>query len=101
VIFVPCGGGTVAVAVDAATMSFHRLWTASGASPNGPPVVAGGLVLATNWHTNEIVALQATSGTAVSTRATLALPHFATPGVGDGMVVVPTLSGVEAFRTEG
>jgi hypothetical protein len=34
-------------------------------------------------------------------RTTDALPHFATPGAGDGMIFVPTLGGVEAFRAIG
>jgi hypothetical protein len=34
-------------------------------------------------------------------RTTDALEHFATPAVGDGMLLVPSASGVEAFRTAG
>jgi hypothetical protein len=37
-------------------------------------------------------------GQTVVQRATDPLNHFATPGVGDQMLLVPTQGGVEAFR---
>lgn len=98
-IYVPCGGGTVALSVSSSPMRFHRLWVASSGSPNGSPVVAGGVVWALNWNSGELIGMNPLSGHTFLERATDSLPHFAAPGVGDGMLVVPTLTGVEAFKT--
>jgi hypothetical protein len=40
-----------------------------------------------------------TTGHVEFERSTAGLNHFATPGAGDGMLVVPTQSGVEAYST--
>lgn len=98
-IYVPCGGGTVAVDVTSSPMRFHRAWVASTGSPNGSPVVAGGAVWALNWNSGQLYGMNAATGHVFVERPTAALPHFATPGVGDGRIFVPTLSGVEAFST--
>ncbi len=42
-----------------------------------------------------------TTGQVVLERSTAALDHFATPSVGDGMLLVPTQAGVEAWSTSG
>ena len=69
--------------------------------PNGPPVVAGGLVWALDWNGAALYGMNPVNGHVVFQRNTDALNHFATPGVGDGMVFVPTAGGVEAFRALG
>jgi polyvinyl alcohol dehydrogenase (cytochrome) len=97
-IYAACGGGTEAVQVDASSLSFHRVWTASSGSPNGPPVVAGGQVWALNWSGNELYGMNPSSGHVVVARATDGLNHFATPAAGEGLLLVPTQGGVEAFH---
>jgi len=97
-IFVPCGGGTVALQIDSSSMRFHRVWSASEGSPNGSPIVAGGVVWAVNWGSGQLFGMNPATGHVIIQRSTGSLPHFTTPGFGDGMIFVPTFGGVEAFR---
>ena len=87
----------MALQIDAATIPFKRVWSSTG-SPNGPPIVAAGLVWALDWDNGKLYGMNPGSGQTLVQRATDSLNHFATPGVGDQMVLVPTQSGVEAFR---
>jgi outer membrane protein assembly factor BamB len=82
-------------------MAFHRVWSPSFGSPNGPPIVAGGLVWALDWDGAALYGMNPVNGQVLVHRTTDALEHFATPAVGDGMLFVPSASGVEAFRTAG
>lgn len=94
-IFAPCGGGTQALEVDVAAATFRRLWSGPG---DGSPIVAGGLVWALNWGSGELYGMEPASGSVVVERTTEPLDHFVAPAAGDGMLFVPTASGVEAFR---
>ncbi len=76
-------------------------WSPSFGSPNGPPIVAGGLVWALDWDGAALYGMNPVTGHVVVHRTTDDLEHFATPGVGDGMLLVPSAGGVEAFRTLG
>jgi outer membrane protein assembly factor BamB len=99
-VFSPCGSGTEAIVVHTTSpISWRRAWSASTGSPNGPPIVAGGLVWALNWNGGGLFGMAPTTGHVLFERSTAALNHFATPGAGDGMLVVPTRTGVEAFST--
>ena len=100
-IYAACGSGTEAFQVTTSPMAFQRVWSPSTGSPNGPPVVAGGLVWALDWDGAALYGMNPANGHVVVQRNTDALNHFATPGVGDGMVFVPTAGGVEAFRALG
>ena len=100
-IFVPCGSGTEALQIGAATRTFRRVWAPSTGSPNGPPIVAGGIVWALDWNGNELYGMDPATGRVIFERATDALDHFATPSVAESMMLVPTTGGVEAFRTAG
>ena len=79
-------------------LSFHEVWQPSTGTPNGSPIVAGGYVWALDWNGGTLYAMSPTSGHVVFTRATDGLNHFATPALGDGVLLVPTQGGVEAFR---
>jgi outer membrane protein assembly factor BamB len=98
-VYAPCGSGTVAVEVDTSAMTFRRVWSASTGSPDGPPVVAGGLVWALNWGSGGLYGMSPTTGQVVLERTTAPLEHFATPSIGDRMLLVPTQEGVEAWTT--
>jgi hypothetical protein len=98
-VYAPCGGGTQAVEIDVPAMSFKRAWTASSGTPNGSPIVAGGLVWALDWPAGNLDGMNPSTGQVVVRRSTGALAHFAAPAVGDAMLVVPTLKGVEAWTT--
>jgi outer membrane protein assembly factor BamB len=98
-VYAACGGGTVAVEVNTSAMTFKRVWAPSTGSPDGPPVVAGGLVWALDWNSNVLYGMNATNGDVEIQRSTDGLDHFATPAVGDARVFVPTDNGVEAWTT--
>jgi hypothetical protein len=100
-IYAACGGGTEAFQVSTSPTAFHRVWSPSDGNPNGSPIVAGGLVWALDWNKALLYGMNAVNGHVVVRRATENLEHFVAPGVGDGMLFVPTSSGVEAFRTIG
>lgn len=98
-IYAPCGSGTEALEVFPASMSFHRVWSASSGSPNGPPIVAGDVVWALNWNTAALYGMNPVTGHVFIERSTDALDHFATPAIADDILFVPTAHGVEAFKT--
>jgi outer membrane protein assembly factor BamB len=98
-LYLACGGGTEAIEVHVSNpLSFHEVWQPSTGTPNGSPIVAGGYVWALDWNGGTLYAMSPTSGHVVFTRATDGLNHFATPALGDGVLLVPTQGGVEAFR---
>jgi len=97
-VYVPCGSGTEALKVDPSVpISFHRVWGPSTGDPNGPPVVAGGLVWALDWTNGLLYAMNPQSGHVIFVRSTGQLNHFATPAVSGKLILVPTTAGVEAF----
>jgi len=98
IVYAPCGGGTAALEISVSPPSFDLLWQSSA---NGPPIVAGGLVWALSWPGGGVYGMNALSGATVVERTTANLDHFATPGIGDSMLIVPTQAGAEAFRTIG
>ncbi len=100
-VYAPCGGGTEAVEIDASAMTFRTAWSPSTGSPNGSPIVAGGLVWALDWTAGNLYGMNPSTGHVVVERSTDAVGHFATPAVGDAMLFVPTLKGVEAWTSTG
>lgn len=105
-VFVPCPSGTVALAVKTgAHPSFSRIWEASQGNPNGPPIVAGGLVWAISTGAdkgggpaNILYGMDPVTGRVLVTEELAPVDHFVTPAAGDGEIVVGTTDGVEAFR---
>jgi len=100
-IYAACGSGTEAFQVTTSPVAFHRVWSPSFGSPNGPPIVAGGLVWALDWDGAALYGMNPLNGDVVVHRTTDALEHFATPAVGYGMLFVPSAGGIEAFRVLG
>ncbi|MGA3216328.1 MAG: PQQ-binding-like beta-propeller repeat protein [Acidimicrobiales bacterium] len=100
-IYIPCGNGTEALQVTTSPMAFRQVWSPSSGSPNGSPIVAGGLVWALDWNNALLYGMNPVNGHVVVRRSTDSLVHFVAPGVGDGMLFVPTAYGVEAFRAIG
>ena len=100
-IYAACGNGTEAIEVTTSPLGFHKIWSPSTGSPNGPPIVAGGRVWALDWNSGELYGMSPTTGRVLVERTTDSLDHFVTPAVGDRMLLVPTQGGVEAFRTIG
>ena len=99
-IYAACLSGTEALQVTGGpTPSFSQAWGPISTSSGGPPIVAGGLVWSLDFNNYQLVALAPATGYVIFKRSTASLPHFATPTLGDGLVVIPTLKGVEAFAT--
>jgi len=97
-IYVACSNGTEAITVATGVHpSFKQAWSPSSGSPNGPPIVAGGYVWAIDWNGNVLYGMNTMNGSVRLTEALDGVNHFATPGAGDGMLFIPTSSGVEAF----
>jgi outer membrane protein assembly factor BamB len=101
-VFVGCDEGVAAVRVSTRSPHMSVLWSTStspdGASINGPPILASGLVWSidtdgTLWglnplNGNHVISEQTTGGEA---------NHFPTPAVGDGLLLVPTEDQVFAY----
>jgi outer membrane protein assembly factor BamB len=105
VIFVPCPSGTVALAVKkGAHPSFTRIWEAPAGNPNGPPILAGGLIWAISTGSdgggggNDLYGMDPSTGKVLVTESLAQVDHFVTPAAGDGEIFVGTTDGVEAFR---
>jgi outer membrane protein assembly factor BamB len=93
-IYLPCRGGLARVEVGSAGAISVAWQTVSGA--DGPPVVGGGAVWSTAIARGELMALDPATGRAVASVAVGPLPHFASPTLWNGEILVGTLSGVSA-----
>ena len=98
-VYVPCSNGTQALVVDVRSKRFTRAWTPSRGSPDGPPIVAGGVVWVLAWNNAQLFGLSPTTGRVLFQRDADAQVNFATPSVGDGMVIIPSQDGVQAWST--
>jgi len=95
-VYLPCLSGPVAVRVRPSPPSVSVLWSASVGG--GPPIVAAGLV----WTIGSDGALYALDPSTGAERRRVsvgvAADHFATPGVGDNLLLVATTNRVVAFH---
>ncbi|HET7071764.1 MAG TPA: PQQ-binding-like beta-propeller repeat protein [Nocardioides sp.] len=73
-------------------------WTWSAGNLFGAPVVAGHRVYVADRYSGDLVVLRLSNGHQVQRIHAGALTHFPSEVVDGGMVFVPTLSGVTAFR---
>jgi hypothetical protein len=98
VIYVTCSNGLHALSLDAAAGTFSALpgWQVR-ASANGPPIVAGGLVWATDWNSGKLYGLKPLTGQPAVTQTTPAMAHFTTPSASDGKLFLATGQTVEAY----
>jgi outer membrane protein assembly factor BamB len=92
-IFVPCTSQLRQVTVGTEG-SLRPGWTNSSAG--GPPVVGGGVV----WSlaSGHLYALNPNTGAVRASMAVGSLPHFASPTLWNGLVLVGTMSGVFAVK---
>lgn len=98
-VYLPCQDGIREVRIEA-NGSIRVGWsTASGA--NGPPVIGGDRVWAIDTGTGVLFALDPATGAARGQVALGGVPHFASPTLWDGSVLVGTLDGVVAVRSAG
>ena len=93
-----CSNGLHALSLNAAAETFSPLagWQVA-ASANGPPIVAGGLVWATDWNNGKLYGLSPQTGQPAVTHATPTMEHFTTPSASDGKLFLATGQTVEAY----
>ena len=98
IIYVTCSSGLRALALNASAPSFSAVggWQVNSAI-NGPPIVAGGLVWATDWNSGMLYGLNPQTGMAVVRQTTPAMEHFTTPAASDGKLFLATGQTVEAY----
>ncbi len=96
-VYLPCLSGIVAVRVGQSPASLTRVW--SSGTGGGPPVAIGGLIW-TIGQNGMLYGLDPTTG-GVAQQASVGVPsnHFPTPGLGDGLLLVPASDTVVAFAT--
>ncbi len=98
-VFVPCADGLRAVRIGA-DGSIHPLWrTPTGA--NGSPVAAPGVVWSLDLSAGVLYALDASNGSAIAHVGVGEVPHFASPTLWQGRVLVGTMGGVVAVVAGG
>jgi polyvinyl alcohol dehydrogenase (cytochrome) len=91
-IFVPCKHGGIQEIDAAAAKIGPKLQGA-----NGAPVLIGGELWAAQYPDGGLTEFRPGSGAIVQTLRTGAVPHFASPSLGGGHVLIGTESGVSAF----
>ena len=95
-VYVPCTDGIRQIVVGAGGTIKVGWHTGTGAS--GPPVVAGGAVWAMNISQGRLYALSPATGASLASIDIGTLPHFASPTLWNGLVLVGTMSGVVAVK---
>jgi len=97
-IYVPCHSGLEEVVVTAGDApSFRIAWTAA-AAVDGPPVIAGGFVWSVGQSADELYGLDPASGQVVqAVPLDASVDNYATPAVGEGLLVLGTGDTVRAF----
>jgi hypothetical protein len=73
--------------------------TESGAT--GPPVIGGGAVWSISIASGTVYALSPSNGGVLASMSVGQVPHFDSPTLWDGLVLVGTLTGVMAIRPGG
>lgn len=92
--YLPCNDGLRAVAVAGNSMSIG--WHAAS-SLTGPPVVASGTLYTTDGS-GSVYALNPATGASVGHINVGSLPHFASPSLSGGTLLIGTTTGVTAVR---
>ena len=91
-VYVPCqGGGIQQVNLSTASTGWHK------GTANGAPILVDGELWSVTYGSGLIQELDPGTGTVLQSVSGAAVPHFATPAVADGLLVVGTNHGVEAF----
>jgi len=98
-VYLPCLAGIIAVRAARSPPALHLLWNSG--TGGGPPIVAAGLVW-TIGQNGTLYGLNPATGK-VAQQASIGVPanHFATPSVGDGLLLAPAAERVVAFTTSG
>jgi outer membrane protein assembly factor BamB len=95
-VLMPCLGENSIKQLHVTKKSIRFGWTASGVYAS--PVVAGKRVFVADRNTGDLVVLSLATGRELQRRQAGSLTHFPSVAISGGMVFVPTLAGVTAFR---
>ncbi|HKE71272.1 MAG TPA: PQQ-binding-like beta-propeller repeat protein [Nocardioidaceae bacterium] len=95
-LLMPCLGEDAIKQLQVGRQHLSFGWTASGMYAS--PVVAGSYVLVADRDTGDLVVLRLSDGSTVQRIHAGPLTHFPSVTVSGGMVFVPTLNGITAFR---
>jgi polyvinyl alcohol dehydrogenase (cytochrome) len=91
-IYVPCaGGGIQQVDLNTGTAGWER------GSVNGSPILVDGHLWAVRWSSGLIQELDPATGGVQQQISGATVPHFATPSAADGLLLIGTNAGIEAF----
>ncbi len=96
VLFIPCTTGIQRISIGSAGKISLGWHTATGA--NGPPVVGSGTVWSLALATGELYALSTSNGAVTAHINVGPVPHFASPTLWNGLVLVGTMHGLVAVR---
>jgi len=96
-IYVPCQSALREVHVGTDGKLTVGWMTKSGVG-GGPPVVGGGAIWSLNVDGGRLYALDPATGGVLASISVGALPHFASPTLWDGWVLIGTMSGVVAVK---
>jgi hypothetical protein len=93
--FVPCTSGVLRL--DVGSRDLHRRWQAPP-SVQGSPVIGGGAVWTLDAANGLLLALSEDTGRALARTAVGQVTRFASPVLTGSLVLVGTMTGVQAFR---
>jgi outer membrane protein assembly factor BamB len=92
-IYVPCRSVLQQVTVGA-DGKLASGWTTRSGIGGGPPVIGGGVVWSVNTEGGRLYVIDPATGVEIASISVGALPHFASPTLWGGHVLVGTMSGV-------
>jgi polyvinyl alcohol dehydrogenase (cytochrome) len=94
VVYEPCLNGLAAVSTAGGRVRVR--WRGPGGA-NGSPVLGGGAVWVAGWNTGRLYELAPRTGAVrQQLRLGAALPHFVSPSLSGSLVLIGTMTGVEA-----
>ena len=96
-IYVPCRSALREVQVGSDGKLSVGWITKSGVG-GGPPVIGGGAIWSLNVDGGRLYALDPATGGVLASVSIGALPHFASPTLWDGWVLIGTMSGLVALK---
>jgi outer membrane protein assembly factor BamB len=98
-VYVPCSSGLRMVQISSGGVIQAGWQTATDAT--GPPVIGGGAVWSISIASGVLYALAPSDGGVLARISVGPVPHFDSPTLWDGLVLVGTLSGLAAIRPGG
>ena len=96
IIYVPCQSGISAYQIHSGP-GLTRIWQNTDAGYGAAPVLGGGAVWAV--YNSQLLQIDPTDGSTVTSIGLGASPHFATPTLHGSLVLVGTMNGVTAVST--